>query len=99
MPMKKIIVRVFIFILAAVCLCFGVCFAATWSKAVSQPYLCADTVRFTFMGYYMTAMAWGALCVLSALVLVLCVIGMRKSESVRKNQKNPLSDSDREREV
>ena len=54
----------------ALCLYSGAACAAALYKAHGQPCLLAGTERFDFMGYYMVAALWGAVCVLLAVFLV-----------------------------
>lgn len=53
----------------------------TLYKAGNQPYLLLGTERFDFMGYHMMAAMHGATCIVLAVILILLVRWIRKTES------------------
>lgn len=53
----------------------------TLYKAGNQPYLLSGTERFDFMGYHMMAAMHGATCIVLAVILILLVRWIRKTES------------------
>lgn len=53
----------------------------TLYKAGNQPYLLSGTERFDFMGYHMMAAMHGAICIALAVILILLVRWIRKTES------------------
>ncbi len=53
----------------------------TLYKAGNQPYLLSGTDRFDFMGYHMMAAMHGATCIVLAVILILLVRWIRKTES------------------
>lgn len=53
----------------------------TLYKAGNQPYLLLGTERFDFMGYHMMAAMHGAICIVLAVILILLVRWIRKTES------------------
>lgn len=80
LKMKRRILRILVCAAAgALCLYSGAACAATLCKAHGQPYLLAGTERFDFMGYYMVAAVWGAVCVLLAVCLALFIRRHRKT--------------------
>lgn len=63
----------------ALCLYSGAACAATLYKAHGQPYLLSGAERFDFMGYYMVAALWGAVCALLAVFLALLIRRRRET--------------------
>ncbi len=53
----------------------------TLYKAGNQPYLLSGTDRFDFLGYHMMAAMHGATCIVLAVILILLVRWIRKTES------------------
>lgn len=59
----------------------GASYLVTLYKAGNQPYLLLGTERFDFMGYHMMAAMHGATCIVLAVILILLVRWIRKTES------------------
>ncbi len=55
----------------------GISCFMTLYKACTQPHLLAGTMRFDFMGYYMTAAVHGGLCVGLTMLIVLLLLRKR----------------------
>lgn len=66
---NKIVRLTIIAVLVLICLYNGICCVATLHRAVTQPCLVSQTVRFEFMGYYIMSAVNGVICLFSAVLL------------------------------
>ena len=68
-------------VLSLICLYTGISCIAAFYKAANQPYLVFNTVRFDFLGYYILAAVYGAVCFVSAAALVVFLVRIKKSNA------------------
>ena len=82
---NKIVRFTIIAVLVLVCFYNGICCAATLHRAITQPWLLLETVRFEFMGYYIMSAVNGIICFLLAVIIAFLVrIEIRNSKNNRK---------------
>lgn len=72
MFIKNKLFRLIIYVMISLIILFsGISCIATLHKAITQPYLVSDGIRFNFMGYYMMAAMNGLVCIIFILTFVL----------------------------
>lgn len=78
---NKIVRLTIIAVLVLICLYNGICCVATLHRAVTQPCLVSETVRFEFMGYYIMSAVNGVISFLLAVIVgFLFVIGIKNNK-------------------
>lgn len=82
---KNKIVRFIIgIVFSLICLYTGISCIATFHKANTQPYMVIDTVRFDFLGYYILATIYGAVCIVSIVAFAVYLVRTKKSNDKYK---------------
>ncbi len=58
------------------------CFAVTLHKACQQPHLVAENGNYYFLGFYMMAASYGAVCLILAIIGICMALRRKKCISV-----------------
>lgn len=71
MRLKKYILSILLAVTVIASVYFAICFGFTLNKSLTQPCLQIGADKYNFIGYYLTAFAYGGAFAVSAFVAIL----------------------------